>query len=252
MDLPPLHDELTFLAPLGEERAELLTTWLAGGLRHGGTALDVGCGWGELLLRVAAAAPAATAVGVDQDGQALAEARRRAADRHLEGRASFVQGDGATAGPDAVEALVCLGASHVWQVADDQPLPYAAALQGLRQRAARSARVVYGDGIWSRLPTPAAVAPLLGREDEFVSLRELTDLATDAGFAVVGVHEASQEEWDTFESGFNAGPAYWLAEHGPDHPDADAVRERARAQRHAYLDGYRGILGFAYLQLLAV
>jgi hypothetical protein len=78
------------------------------------------------------------------------------------------------------------------------------------------------------------------------------DLAVEHGFAPVAVQEASLAEWDAFESGFTARYATWLARHGPDHPDAADVRQRAKDQRDAYFRGYRGILGLAYLELLAV
>jgi hypothetical protein len=116
----------------------------------------------------------------------------------------------------------------------------------------QGAHVVYGEGIWSQPPTRTAVEPLSGRLDEFVSLPELVDVAVAHGFMPVSVQEASIDEWDEFESGFSACYARWLSEHSPDHADADEVRARAARQRTAYLRGYRGILGMAYLSLLAV
>lgn len=65
-------------------------------------------------------------------------------------------------------------------------------------------------------------------------------------------HQASLDEWDQFESGFTAGYARWLVEHPKEHPDAEAVRARLAAQTRAYFRGYRGTLGMAYLQLLAI
>lgn len=253
-DLPPLHEDLEFLSPLSVDRAARLVAWLAEGLSEGGTVLDVGCGWGELLLRVASAAPLAHAVGVDVDPEAISEARRRAAARGLEGRSTFLTGDGASTGPTGVQALMAIGSSQVWgpDVQEELPLAYGAALAAIRSRVVHGARVVYGDAIWSRSPTPAATAPLSGRDDEFVRLAELADLVTEHGFAVAAVHEADLDEWDAFESGFTAGYATWLSQHAPDHPEAQAVRDRAAAQRAGYLGGYRGILGMAYLQLLAV
>jgi cyclopropane fatty-acyl-phospholipid synthase-like methyltransferase len=53
----PLHHDLTFLSPLSEARAAKLVSFLAEGRPT--SVLDVGCGWGELLLRVLEAAPAA-------------------------------------------------------------------------------------------------------------------------------------------------------------------------------------------------
>jgi hypothetical protein len=68
----------------------------------------------------------------------------------------------------------------------------------------------------------------------------------------VAVHEANLDEWDEFESGYSACYTGWLAEHEPDHADAAEVRELARRQRAAYYGGYRGVLGMAYLCLVAV
>jgi SAM-dependent methyltransferase len=251
IELPPPHDDLAFMAPLSEARAGRLVDFLARDLR--GTVLDVGCGWAELLLRVVEAAPGARGIGVDADSAAIAHGRRLAERRGLAGRVELRCADAATAtGP--VEAVICVGASQVWgpPVAEGLPLDYAAALTALRALVPRGGRVLYGEGIWSRPPTAAAVAPLAGRFDEFVPLPELVELAVAHGFAPVAVHEATVDEWDGFESGFTARYARWLAEHGPDHPDADEVRARAARQRTGYLGGYRGVLGLAYLGLLAV
>ena len=111
---------------------------------------------------------------------------------------------------------------------------------------------MYGEAVWSTSPTEAATAPLGGRLDEFVFLPDLVELATKSGFAVVQVHEANLNEWDQFESGHMAKYAHWLAEHQPDDPQVAEVQALAQAQSAAYFRGYRGILGMAYLSLVAV
>jgi cyclopropane fatty-acyl-phospholipid synthase-like methyltransferase len=247
----PLHHDLTFLAPLSEDRAARLVAFLAGG--EPSTVLDLGCGWGELLLRVLAAAPGATGTGVDLDEHALAAAREAAERRDLGHRAVFEARD-ARELHGHVDAVTCIGASQIWgpDAAEAQPLDYTAALTALRSLLPRGGRLVYGEGIWSHPPTPEATAPLAGRDDEYVPLARLVELADENGFAVVAVHEASLEEWDAFESGYTAGYARWLAEHEPDDPEADEVRRLATRQHAAYLGGYRGVLGLAYLHLVAV
>ncbi len=248
---PPLHQDLTFLSPLSDARAERLVAFLTE--HEPATALDVGCGWAELLLRLLAASPGATGLGIDLDEESLAQARLLAAERGLGGRATFEARDAHdVSGP--FDAVTCIGASQIWgpDVEEAQPLDYGAALTALRTLLPRGGRLVYGEGIWSAPPSPAATAPLAGRDDEYVTLAELVALAEAHGFGVLAAHEASLDEWDTFESGFTAGWVRWLAEHPVDDPAADEVRARAARQHAAYLGGYRGVLGLAYLHLVAL
>jgi SAM-dependent methyltransferase len=251
LDLPPTYDDLTFLSPLSDRRAAVLVDFLAAG--EPATVLDLGCGWGELLLRVVERVPRARGHGVDQDEPALAHGRTLADERGLAERVRFEAAD-ARALTERADAVICIGASQIWGEPVDLggPLDYVAALTALRALLPRGGRLVYGEGIWSRPPTPAATAPLAGRDDEYVDLGTLTRLATDHGFAVLGAGEASLDEWDEFESGFTAGYARWLVAHPDHHPEADRVRDLAARQRTAYLDGYRGILGLAYLRLMAL
>jgi ubiquinone/menaquinone biosynthesis C-methylase UbiE len=251
VDFSPFHQDLTWITPLSEARADRLIGFVAEA--EPGLVLDIGCGWAELLLRVLSASPSSRGSGADLDEAAIERGRSEAERRGLASRVELAVGDARElTGP--ADTVLCIGSSQVWgpPVEDAQPLDYTAALTALRRLVPRGGWVVYGEGIWSRPPTVAATAPLAGRHDEFVPLPVLLELAVAAGFMPVQVHEASLDEWDEFESGFTARYARWLAEHGPDHPDADEVRERAARQRSAYFDGYRGTLGMAYLCLVAV
>lgn len=240
------------MTPLSAERAARLVGFLA--RDRPGMVLDLGCGWAELLLRVVEAVPGARGIGVDSDPDAIAHGQRLAERRGLAGRVALRCADAAEPLAEPVDALICIGASQVWgpPVTDNLPLDYAAALTALRATVPRGGRVLYGEAVWSRPPTPAAVAPLAGRPDEFVALPDLVELAVGHGFAPVAVHEATLDEWDEFETGFTARYARWLAGHASDHPDADEVRERAARQRAGYFRGYRDVLGLAYLGLVAV
>lgn len=242
VDLPPLHEDLTFNAPLSAERARGLAAFAASGAGH---VLDAGCGWGELLLTTLELAPDARGTGVDTDAEALAHARRSAAARGLDDRVEFLQGRGDEISPHPVDAVLSVGARHVWGTDD------AAALTALRAMVGTRGRVVYGDGIWRRPPTPEALEGLGASAEECGSLGDVVDAAVDAGFRVLDVAEASQQEWDAFESGYSAGYEHWLLDH-PDHPAAAEVRERADAHRTGYLRGYRDVLGHCFLHLVAV
>jgi len=233
-------ESLTFMNPLSEGRADELVRFLAKDLT--GAVYDVGCGWAELLLRVVAASPAAHGIGVDTNGHAIEHGRELAQQRGLTHRVTLLAEDARLHPPKAAQAIICVGASQVWgpPVEDDQPVDYVSALTAIRGLVTAGARVVFGEGVWSRPPTAAAVAPLSGRLDELLRLDELVELAVGLGFMPVAVHEASMGEWDAFESGYSACYATWLAEHPFDHPDAREVRERAGRRRASYFGGDTG------------
>ena len=161
-EVPPRLTQLTFHGPLSEARAARIVARLTRSSPR--TVLDIGCGWGELMLRILAAAPGATGLGLDTDGDDLARGR--------------------------------------------------------------------------------AIARARG-------LASLVDLAVGAGFRPAWIETATLEEWEEFESGYQADEEEWLAAH-PGHPDAAQIRQRVDEHRSYWLRGYRGLLGFAYLTLIPV
>jgi SAM-dependent methyltransferase len=252
VEFAPLHRYLSFNAPLSGRRAGELVKFLT---QHAqGTVVDVGCGWAEFLLRLLDENEGIQGIGIDRVADGFEHARRQAVKRKTADRLELICGDVRQRLPASVQGAVCIGASQIWgpPVEARLPLDYSAALAALRRLAQPGMPVVYGEAIWSAAPTDAAAAPLAGRLDEFAFLPALVELAWSHGFAVVRVHEATLDEWDEFESGHVARYACWLAEHPPTHPDVPEVQAMARRQRDAYFRGYRGILGMAYLSLLAV
>ena len=159
--------------------------------------LDMGCGWGELLFRAAEAAPSCYAVGVDLDEGSLAEAPAAPQSRGLSSRATFLAGNGKHVGPAAVDALIAIGST---QVGDRRSRRPAARLrQSVRRHPRPGAQRRKSRVRQRRLvgpPTPEATAPLAGRDDEFITLDELTSIAVDAGFDIVSAEEATLDEWD--------------------------------------------------------
>ena len=98
--------------PLSVEHAELLLDLLE--LESGVDVLDLGCGWGELLIRaVQASGHGSTGVGIDIDEQVLARGRVRAAAKGLDGSVHFVRAESATWDQPA-DRVLCIGGSHGW------------------------------------------------------------------------------------------------------------------------------------------
>ncbi|MFE5910453.1 SAM-dependent methyltransferase [Streptomyces wedmorensis] len=249
-DLPPRLGSLTFHGPLSEARATRMIERLAAA--EPADVLDIGCGWGELLLRVLEAAPAAKGAGLDINAEDLARGRALAEERGLADRVAFVEESALGTDRGPVDAILCLGSSHALC---DPELPHdpAVALRELRRLVRPGGRVVLGEGFWERVPTEADLAGMWpgARAEDHFTLGGLVDLAIEAGFRPAWIETASADEWEEFESGYRYDTEVWLATH-PDHPLADETRERVDRQRSTWVNGYRGILGITYLTLVAV
>lgn len=217
---------LRFNAPLSDERAAILVRGLP--ISPGHHVLDLGCGWGELMLRQLEAHPATTGTGVDTDRAALDRGRRLAAQRGLHERVEFVEAE-ASSFEDGGDVVLCVGSSHAFGGA-------AAALLAVRQRVHPGGRVLYGDSFWAQEPSQVA-RRVIG---DLPGLDGLLALAAAAGFRVEDSDRSTAEEWDSFETGWRAG-----LESSSD-PDALAL---AAERKRDYEAGYRGALGFAWLVL---
>jgi len=218
--------------PLSEPHAELLLDRMA---LAGGHLVDLGCGWGELLLRALDRAPSLRGTGVDTDETGLARGRAAAAARGL--AAEFTSADAATWDVPAERAF-CIGAAHIFGSTK-------AALEALARVVRPSGRLLYGDGFWAAPPGPAALE-IFG--PDMLTLPELLDAAAGAGWRVLHFSTADQLEWDDFESTSRAGWAEWLMT-APDDPRAPEVREWLDRRLREYVREYRGVLGFTYLVL---
>ncbi|MFJ7070345.1 SAM-dependent methyltransferase [Streptomyces sp. NPDC101115] len=251
-DQPPtLGAGLTFHGPLSEARAARLIDRLAA--TGPATVLDIGCGWGELLLRVLDAAPGAKGTGIDINGADLELGRRLAADRGLAERVEYVEESalGTTRGP--ADVVLCLGSGQaLCESGPESPYDPAVVLRELRRLVRPGGRVVLGEGFWQHPPTDAELSRMWpgAHAGDHLLLDALVDLAIEAGFRPAWIETASPEEWEEFESGYRHATEVWLAAH-PDHPLAAETRDRVDRQRAQWL-GYRSVLGIAYLTLVPV
>ncbi|WP_020519583.1 SAM-dependent methyltransferase [Catelliglobosispora koreensis] len=237
-DGPTWYAHLSFNAPLSEHRANDLAARLAAA--RPADVLDIGCGWGELMLRVLEHAPSAVGTGIDTDERGLARGRMEAEKRGLTDRATFRTLSGEETQQQA-DVVICIGASHAF----GGP---AQALSALRTRVRPGGRLLFGEGLWDPtgpVPEPELVWPDLF---ELPTLRGLVDVAVEAGYRPLYTEESSLNELDAFESGYLADYEEWLIKN-PAHPRAQEVRAQSDEHRRRWLHGYRGAFGFAYLTL---
>ncbi|MFD8544598.1 SAM-dependent methyltransferase [Streptomyces sp. NPDC059649] len=249
---PPRLTRLTFHGPLSEDRAARMIRRLSTQATPTAptSVLDIGCGWGEFMLRLLEVTPGATGVGIDLNEDDLARGRANAEARGLAERVRFVQGSAIDTAQGPADLVLCLGASHA--LSDAQPPEHTtAALHALRRLVTPGGRVVLGEGFWQRQPTPRELSAMWpdASPAEFHDLAGLVDLAVAADFRPAWIETANNDEWEDFESAYQSDVEEWLATH-PHHPLAKETLERVERHRSRWLRGYRGVMGLAYLTLV--
>lgn len=225
------YARLRWNTPLSEPHAEELLDHLD--LTTDTSVLDVGCGWGELLLR-AAGRTRAKAIGIDTDPLGLDRGRRAARDRGI--GVDFVEHSAAD-WQGTADRAICIGSSHT--------LGGTAAMLARLAEIVPRGRVLVGDGFWETTPTRAAL-DIFGADTR--PLPDLVAACRETGWHVMHLSTASRQEWDDFESRHRAGLREWSLANRSD-PRATEIEQQQDAREREYLSGYRGVLGLAYLVL---
>ena len=233
---PSHFASLDFIAPLSSSRAQRLASRLAD--NEPAVVIDIGCGWGELLMQVVERTVSGSGVGVDIDELALQRGRALATAKGLDERVRFVAGleDAAVAAADVV---ICCGASHVFGTTEQ-------ALAAVYALTEPGGRALFADGFWDGATAPGSEATDV--MDDLGELGDLVDQAIAVGFRPLWIETASRDELDDFESGYLADYENWLVANS-EHEEAETVRDRADTHRNRWLRGYRRCFGFAYLTL---
>jgi cyclopropane fatty-acyl-phospholipid synthase-like methyltransferase len=206
--------------------------------------LDIACGVGELLLRMAAR-HGIHGVGVDVSEGALARARAVHEETLPGATLEFLQLDGKDYVPPAGrehDIVSLVGASWVFD-------GYAETLAALHSLVRPGGLVLFGEPFWKVSEPPSAYleAEELTR-DMFTDLGGLLAACEAAGFRVTYQVTSSGQDWDRYEMLQALSVDRWAQEH-PDHPDRDEVLAVTRRAQHSFLTWGRDALGFTQMIL---
>jgi SAM-dependent methyltransferase len=226
------HAGLPFANPL--DPGDIDAAIAALDLPPGARVLDVGCGYGELLVRIKQAHPGTFTIGIEPAHEWAQAARARGVDEVREAML-----EEATPGADELDAVCCLASSHAIG-------PWDRALAAMAEWTKPGGLALIGEGFWARTPTPGYLDVLGGAsEDELPTHDGLLAGVADAGWTVVAETVASGADWARYEEGLiaNGDKALEFDE------DEDLRRwvEAART-RWNHPDG-RDTLGFTLLTL---
>lgn len=229
------HRDHDYCNPVAATKIERLLDLLP--LEANSRVLDLGCGRGELALRIIERF-GASVIAVDNSSPMLDAARERAEWTGALGRLHLDDVDIARyeADPETFHLTVMIGAGGI---GGGMPA-ICAKLKGWTRG---SGYVLVGEGYWKQKPPPGYLALLGGAEAQYLDHRGNVQAGIDAGLIPMHAVTASADEWDEYEWKFSRSIEAYAREQ-PEDPDVPAMLERSRKWRDAYLRWGRDTLGF--------
>jgi len=231
------HREHVVCNPTSEEKLARLVELLR--LPTDAQVVDIACGKGEFLIRLAEAY-GARGVGIDISPFFVADAERR-----LETWASgvgitFTQMNGSDFSPDephSFDLASCIGASWVFG-------GHAGTLEALIRMVKPGGWVIVGEPYWAQEPSEDYLeASGVARED-FGSHFSNAEAGEQRGMDLVHAIVSSNDDWDRYEGLQWYATADYARTH-PDDPDLAALVDRVEKARATYLRWGRDTLGWA-------
>jgi SAM-dependent methyltransferase len=187
-----------------------------------GRVVDLGCGKGDLLARIARKYDV-DAVGIDRDAQLLAE---------VPPGINVIVADIETwnRGRGAFDLVASVGSP--------------AQLSSLAGLVRAAGLVLYGNGYWRREPSPEYVEALGATRDELADYAGTVRRGEELGLTPVYAVTACLDDFDRYEWSWSLNGERYAAAH-PDEPGVGDFLEWVRAGRRRYVElGGRDTLGF--------
>lgn len=231
------HANHAVMSPISEAKLERLLEAL--GARDGSRVLDVGCGHGEMLVRLEGKARI-EGVGIDRNPAMIEAAATRAGRLPVDRRQaiSWLMADAATVTESlgVFDVVICVGATGAFG-------GYDGTLKALHRLLPVGGRALVGEGHWRRPPDAGYLEALGASPEEMTDFAETAARARAMNFDVLESIESTSEEWDAYEGLYADSIDRWCHEH-PDDPESAAFRARIATWTNAYRRWGRDTLGF--------
>ena len=228
--------DLRILNPISSKRLDQFLNLIE--LAEGSRVLDMACGKGEVLVRLAQRQDI-HGVGVDLSSDFIAEARRqnrlRVSPRE---RLEFFAMPGEEyRAEEPFHLVICMGASWIYG-------GFEGALIALEGFLRPGGLLVMGDCHWKSEPDPEYLEQAGYKKKTFGTCGQQVEGAGLHGLTPLYVQVSTEEEWDHYEwMRVRAAELHGMEQ--PDHEETGLLLDRARRGRDLYLKWGRHTLGWA-------
>jgi len=228
----------TYCNPLNKEKFETLLHLLR--LRPNSTVLDIACGKGEFLVRLAELYRI-TGVGVDISPYFTQEAQNKAKHRVPNAPLAFIQVDAKNYQPPAdllFDLTSCMGATWIWN-------GYKGTLQALKDMTKPEGTIIIGEPYWLKTPDPEYLkADNMKKETYADSHYDNVKIGESLGLNCVYTLVSTKQDFDHYET------LTWMAitdyaQANPTDPDLPDIVARMKHEKHVYLNWQRDTMGWA-------
>lgn len=231
------HREHVVCNPTSSDKLARLVGLLR--LPAGARVVDIACGKGEFLIRLAEAY-GVRGIGIDISPFHLADAHRQLHMRAPGAEVVFSQMNGSDFRPEQPHILTlasCIGASWVFG-------GHAETLNALSGMVEPGGWVIVGEPFWRQQPSEEYLAASGASPDAFGTHSDNAQAGERRGLELVFTFVSSKDDWDNYE-GLQWYAAAEYARCHPDDPDLPELLERVARGRDVYLRWGRDTVGWA-------
>ncbi len=231
------HKHHLLCNPMSKEKLERFCKVLD--LSKGARVIDIACGKGEYLVRLAELY-GISGVGVDKSPYCIRDCREKHSARVPGANLEFLEMDGADYRPDSPESFdlaMCLGASWVFK-------GHRGTLRALNSMTKPGGLIVAGEPYWLKEPSKDYLQASGMKRADYLTHRENVLVGDEEGLECVYTIASDIDDWDHYET-----LQLWAIDDyvrsNPEDSDNAELLKRGASQRKQYLKWGRDTLNWA-------